>query len=466
MKLKTRRRLPRIAVATALVASATLASVLSAGVSAVGASSKATISVAYAADTTFDTIPLGAKWWGAVQKEFEAKYPNVTLKLIPIAGGEPDFLTKLALLYHSASTSPDVTQFPSTEIALYESSGFLLPMDKYLKGSSWFSQYPPVIQNEGKIGAHIYAVSAGENNNGLFYDKAILAKAGIKVPWQPKTWADVITAAKAIKKAEPKVIPLWTDAGTSAGPNGAGYGILNLLAGSKTPTIQTSTGKMVVSSTGLLQTLNWYHEVFADGLGAPISDLFSENNAPNIPSTLFFKGQLGIAVGANFLGGNWTKMVSFPYWPQAGKGDRGGRAAQDQRRWLRVDAVGLGLRHLVAHEVRPGGGGAHQRDAGADQHGRGRELGGLGAAGEVLLVEPDVCELRGAVQPGLRRPAVLVDRAAGERQLLGLGAGDRGGIRHHRQDAEHHGRTSHGPDEELRHEPVGTERRRHAPVID
>ena len=49
-----------------------------------------------------------------MQKEFEAKYPNVTLKLIPIAGGEPDFLTKLALLYHSASTSPDVAQFPST----------------------------------------------------------------------------------------------------------------------------------------------------------------------------------------------------------------------------------------------------------------------------------------------------------------------------------------------------------------
>ncbi len=268
--------------ATALVVSGIAAGV-SAAFSSAGASGKITISVAYAADTTFDTIPLGTKWWGAVQKEFEAKYPNVTLKLIPIAGGEPDFLTKLELLYHSASTSPDVAQFPSTEIALYQSSDWLLPMDKYLKGSSWFSQYPEVIQNEGKIGSHIYAVSAGENNNGLFYDKAILEKAGIKVPWQPKTWADIITAAKAIKKAEPKIIPLWTDAGTSAGPNGAGYGILNLLAGSETPTIQTSSGKMVVSSKGLLETLNWYHEVFADGLGAPIADLFSENNAPNIP---------------------------------------------------------------------------------------------------------------------------------------------------------------------------------------
>jgi multiple sugar transport system substrate-binding protein len=160
-------------------------------------------------------------------------------------------------------------------------------------------------------------VSAGENNNGIYYDKAILQKAGISLPWQPKTWQDIITAAQAIKKAEPKVSPLWLNAGTSAGPNGAGYGILNLLAGSSTPTIQTSSGKMVVGSPGLLQTLNFYHTVFADGLGAPTSDLFSPNNAPNIPSALFAKGQLGIAVSANFIGGNWTKQVSFPYWPQA-----------------------------------------------------------------------------------------------------------------------------------------------------
>jgi multiple sugar transport system substrate-binding protein len=189
-----------------------------------------------------------------------------------------------------------------------------MSMSKLLQGSSWFSQYPTVIQNEGKIGGKVYAVSAGENNNGIYYDKSILEKAGIKLPWQPKNWQDIITAAKAIKKAEPSVIPLWLNAGTAAGPNGAGYGILNLLAGSSTPTIETSSGKMVVSSPGLLQALNFYHEVFADGLGAPTSQLFSPNNAPNIPSADFAKGTLGIAVSANFIGGNWTKQVSFPYW--------------------------------------------------------------------------------------------------------------------------------------------------------
>ena len=74
---------------------------------------------------------------------------------------------------------------------------------------------------------------------------------------------------------------------------------------------------MVVDSPGLLQTLDFFHTMFSKGLGAPTSQLFSPNNAPNIPSADFKKGTLGIAVGANFLAGNWTKQVSFPYWPQA-----------------------------------------------------------------------------------------------------------------------------------------------------
>ena len=317
MKIMKRVSLHRLATGSAVLALAAGAVVWGAGATASASSSKVTISVAYAANTTFDTTPLGLTWWTNVKKEFQTKYPNVTVKLVAVQGGEPDFLTKLALLYHSPSTAPTIAQFPSTEIQLYSSTGYLKSMNKFLATSTWFKQFPKVIQNEGKVKGTIYAVSAGENNNGLYYDKAILQKAGIALPWQPKTWQDIITAAKAIKKAEPKVIPLWLNAGTSAGPAGAAYGILNLLAGSSTPTIQTASGKMVVSSPGLLQALNFYHTVFADGLGAPTSQLFSPNNAPNIPSADFAKGTLGIAVSANFIGGNWTKQVSFPYWAKA-----------------------------------------------------------------------------------------------------------------------------------------------------
>src|ERR1700731_2961057 len=126
--------LNKLVVGTAVMALAAGSTVPIGGTGAVAAN-KVTISVAYAADTTFDTTPLGLTWWTAVKKEFEAKYPNVTVNLVAIHGGEPDFLTKLALLYHNSSTAPTLTQFPSTEIALYQSSGYLMAMDSLLKGS-------------------------------------------------------------------------------------------------------------------------------------------------------------------------------------------------------------------------------------------------------------------------------------------------------------------------------------------
>src|SRR5580693_3987224 len=195
MKAFRRGVLPRLIAGTAIIAMST-ATLTSGGVTQAGASPKVTISVAYAANTTFDTTPLGLKWWTAVKKEYEQKYPNVTVNLLAVQGGEPDFLTKLALDYHSTSTAPTLAQFPSTEIALYQSTGYLMSMSKFLKTSSWFAQYPKVIQNEGLINGKIYAVSSGENNVGLYYDKAILTKAGLALPWQPKNWADIISAAE------------------------------------------------------------------------------------------------------------------------------------------------------------------------------------------------------------------------------------------------------------------------------
>src|SRR5450631_3735479 len=174
LKITNKASRQKLVAGAAVLAMAGASIVATGAAGPAGAASKVTISVAYAADTTFDTTPLGLTWWTAVKKQYEKLYPNVTVNLNGISGGEPDFLTKLALLYHTSSTAPDIAQFPSTEIALYASTKYLLPMDKYLAGSSWFSQFPAVIKNEGKINGKTYAVSAGENNNGLYYDKAIL----------------------------------------------------------------------------------------------------------------------------------------------------------------------------------------------------------------------------------------------------------------------------------------------------
>ena len=133
MKAVWKGALPRLIAGTAIIAMGT-ATLASGGATQAAAASKVTISVAYAANTTFDTTPLGLTWWTAVKKQYEKLYPNVTVNLIAVQGGEPDFLTKLALDYHTTSTAPTLAQFPSTEIALYQSSGYLMSMSPVLEG--------------------------------------------------------------------------------------------------------------------------------------------------------------------------------------------------------------------------------------------------------------------------------------------------------------------------------------------
>ncbi len=133
MKAVWKGALPRLIAGTAIIAMGT-ATLVSGGATQAAAASKVTISVAYAANTTFDTTPLGLTWWTAVKKQYEKLYPNVTVNLIAVQGGEPDFLTKLALDYHTTSTSPTLAQFPSTEIALYQSIGLADVAESVLEG--------------------------------------------------------------------------------------------------------------------------------------------------------------------------------------------------------------------------------------------------------------------------------------------------------------------------------------------
>jgi multiple sugar transport system substrate-binding protein len=300
----------------AAVSAMALIGVAAGGVIPASASSKTTITVAYPSAYAFDTDQLATNWWNQVKADFTKEYPNVTVDYIPLPGSYSDVVNKLSLLYRSPSTAPDVAEMPSAQIGLYSSSDYLLSLNKYLKTSTWFQDYPKVIQSEGEFSGKIYAVNDGENDSALMYNETMFKKAGIPVPWKPTTWADIISAAQKIKKAYPSVVPLWLNAGTGSGANGLLQGINNFIVGSSTPTIQTSGGKMVVDSPGIAAALGFYQTVYKDGLGASESALFSPN-AVTDPLAMFKSGKLAIAVGSNYYGGNWTKFISAPYWPQA-----------------------------------------------------------------------------------------------------------------------------------------------------
>lgn len=315
-----RRRTGKLAaVAVTGAALCLAAAACSSGGSGTSSSGKTVVTVAYGSTYVFDTAALTAKFWNNLKTEFDAQNPDATLQLVPIPGSYNDIVNKLTLLYRQGSSAPDVAEIPTAQIGLYAQSGYLKPLNSYLSTASWWSHFPAVVQSEGRFGGKVYAVNHGENTSLLYYNSQLLARAGIPGTWQPKTWADILTAARAVKAHVPGVIPLWLAAGTGSGTNGILQGGGNLIDGSVSPKIyDATTGKWVVNSPGLRAVLGFYQQVYSGGLGAPTSDLFSPS-AVTAPLTLFKQGKLAIAVGSNYYGGAWSPLVCGPCWPGATK---------------------------------------------------------------------------------------------------------------------------------------------------
>jgi multiple sugar transport system substrate-binding protein len=287
----------------------------STGGSGSGSGNAKVIKVAYGSTYVFDTEQLTTKWWKQVAQQFEAQNPGIKVQLVPIPGSYNDIVNKLSLLYRSPSTAPDVAEIPTGQIGLWQSSGFLMPLDKYLSASTWWSKFPAVVQSEGTFGGKVYAVDQGENDSALLYNKTMFRKAGIPVPWKPTNWNDIVVAARKIKASLPGIIPLWLNAGSGSGANGLLQGINNFIVGTATPKIQDGN-KWVVDSPGIRGSMAFMRQVYSEGLGASVSQLFSPN-AVTTPLALFAQGKLAMAVGSNYYTGNWTKFISAPYWAQA-----------------------------------------------------------------------------------------------------------------------------------------------------
>ena len=243
--------------------------------SASASSSTATITVAYGSTYVFDTTQLTTKFWTNLQKQFDSQNPGAKLQLLPIPGSYNDIINKLSLMYRSGNP-PDLAELPTAQIGLWAESGYLKPLNNYLKSASWWKKFPAVVQSEGTFGGKVYAVNHGENTSLLYYNASLLAKAGIAMPWNPKNWAAILSAAEAVKGHDPNVTPLWLAAGTGSGTNGILQGGGNLIDGCSAPTIyQKSSGKWVVDSPCLRSVLSFYSEVYKNGLGASVSALFS-----------------------------------------------------------------------------------------------------------------------------------------------------------------------------------------------
>jgi multiple sugar transport system substrate-binding protein len=312
------QRAARLA-AIALMTSAATLTLAACGGTSDYQNGKKVLTVAYGSDFVFITPDLATKWWNTVAHEFEAQHPDVIVKFTPIPGGYTDIVTKLNLLYRSPSTAPALAELPSGQFGSWVASDYLLPIDKYVATAPWWKNFPASVQQETSFNGHVYGVNHGENTNAIYYNMPMFRKAGLPVPWQPKTWNDIIAAGERIHATQPKVWPVWLQGGTAGGTISIQYNSGNLLLGSSNPTIfDEKTQKWVVDSSGLRETFDFYSQLAKHGLQAPLSQLLDPNATVN-SFQLMSENKIGIAISGNFLGTAWVPQVCGPCWPAGPK---------------------------------------------------------------------------------------------------------------------------------------------------
>jgi multiple sugar transport system substrate-binding protein len=248
--------------------------------------------------------------------EYEAANPGSKVEIVPIVASENDYYTKLQLMMRSANTAPDIVYEDTFLINSDITAGYLKPLDDYIKNWPDWSQFQDSAKGAAKgQDGKTYGVPDGTDTRALWYNKQIFAKAGLPANWQPKTWDDVLNAARAIKAKVPGVIPLNVYSGKPMGEASAMQGMEMLLYGTKDTLYNFNQSKWVVGSQGFKDSLNFIKTIFTEGLAPKPQQSLDPNWGNKVGSDLLPNGKLAIALDGSWLYNNWLKTGAKP-WPQ------------------------------------------------------------------------------------------------------------------------------------------------------
>ncbi len=314
-----RQRVTEIGTRRRIIAAGILAFALAltaCGGSGSGSGDGTTIKVAY---QQFGEGKVMAHFLAGVKKEFEKDNPGKKVQLLPIVASENDYYTKLALMLRSPRTTPDLVYEDTFLINSDIKAGYLKPLDGYLKSWPEWKEFADTAKGAAKASdGKTYGVPDGTDTRALWYNKNVFAKASLPADWQPKTWDDVLTAARQIKAKVPGVTPINVYSSKAAGEASSMQGFEMLLYGTPNQLYDKASSKWVVGSKGFLDALDFIKSVYGDKLGPDPQDATDANLGNTISQQWLPQDKIGIALDGSWLTNNWLPTGAKP-WPEWSK---------------------------------------------------------------------------------------------------------------------------------------------------
>ncbi|MET8473667.1 extracellular solute-binding protein [Streptomyces sp. NPDC006422] len=263
------------------------------------------------------------KFLASMKKSFEKAHPGKKVQIVPVTASENDYYTKIQLMMRSPSTAPDLVYEDTALINSDIASGYLKPLDDYVaKWADWDKFAKPAKSavsspTDGKT----YGVPDDTDTRGIWYNQDLLKKAGIKTPWQPKSWQDLLDTARTLKKKLPGVVPMNLYTGQAGGEQSTMQGFEMLLYGTQgagDSLYDAKKKKWIVGSQGFKDALKFVHTVYDEDLGLDKSTALGPNAGTEVGTKLLPKGKLAINIDGSWMANNWLKTGPSP-WPEWSK---------------------------------------------------------------------------------------------------------------------------------------------------
>lgn len=266
--------------------------------------------------STDNSIHVMDDYLADMKKQFEKANPGKKVELVPIKAPDSEYYTKLQQMLRSAKTAPDLVYEDTFLINSDITSGYLKPLDAYLAKWPDWNRFIDTAKAAAKAeDGKTYGVPDGTDTRGLWYDKGIFAKAGLPADWQPKTWDEVLDAARTIKRRVPDVTPLNVYTGKPAGEAAAMQGFEMLLYGTEDRLYDDAAKKWIAGSQGFEDALSFVETVYREKLGPDVSTALDPNIQTIVRGDLLPKGKLGINLDGSWLPQDWLPGSGHE-WPE------------------------------------------------------------------------------------------------------------------------------------------------------
>jgi multiple sugar transport system substrate-binding protein len=165
----------------------------------------------------------------------------------------------------------DVIAIDGIWVGEFADAGYIKPLTQVagsaVNGWAGWSQVPKAVQANMSFQGQRYGVPSGTDGRVLFFNKKLFQKAGISTKWQPRSWADILAAARKLKAKLPGVTPLQINAGTAMGEATTAQGFLPLLVGTGKNIYDTASHKWLGNTKNIRDILTFYQQVYGGKLG-------------------------------------------------------------------------------------------------------------------------------------------------------------------------------------------------------